>query len=135
MYRSLWCSLSLSLFKGKNFKVQLFIYIFHIFVKVFTFNEFYLKNCPSDFKIIYTKKLQIFFSIFWYNLKILKLTFSIYAFLFFVKVLPLMNFISRTVHQILKSFTPKNWNFFSLFLCIFSNLKKNFFDFLFAKFC
>ena len=37
----------------------------------------------------------------------------------FVFVLPLMNFISRTVHQILKSLTPKNCKFFSLFLCIF----------------
>ena len=38
-----------------------------------------------------------------------------------------MNFISRTVHQILKSFKPKNCKFFSLFLWFFPIfLKPNF---------
>ena len=44
----------------KNGQISLSI---HGLYKVLTFNEFYLKNCPSDFKIIYTKKLK-FFSLF-----------------------------------------------------------------------
>ena len=49
---------------------------------------------------------------------------------FWLKFLPFMNFISRTLHRILKSFTPKNCKYFSLFLCIFPDfLKPNFRNF------
>ena len=45
-----------------------------------------------------------------------------------------MNFISITVHQIFDPFTPKNCNFFSLFLCIFPDFKANFLIFNFPNF-
>ena len=102
----------------KNFKPTFLIYMFLFLVKVFAFYEFYLKNRPLDFKIIYTKKLKIFFFIFDIIFKKFKPTFSIYVFPFFVKVFTFMNFISRTVHQILKSFMSKNCKYFSLFFDI-----------------
>ena len=102
----------------KNGQISLLI---HGLYKVLTFNKFYPKNCPSDFKIIYTKKLQVFFSIFWYNFKILRQNFQFMHPCFLLMFFPFMNFISRTVHWILKSFTPKNCKFFSLFFGIISN--------------
>ena len=88
------------------FKANLLILRFPIFAKVFPFNEFYLENHPSDFWFIYTIKLQIFFSIFIILSIFLKQTFWFYIFWFPLKFFPLTNFILRTVHWILESFTP-----------------------------
>ena len=44
-----------------------------------------------------------------------------------------MNFISKTLHRILKSLTPKNWKFFSLFLCMFAEFLDQLFDGAFVK--
>ena len=66
---------SLFLWSFPKFLSQIFdfaILHFPIFVKVFTLNEFYFDNHPSDFWFIYTKKLQIFFFIFWYLFKFLR---------------------------------------------------------------
>ena len=38
---------------------------------------------------------------------------------FYFKILCFINFISTLIHRIFYSFTSKNCNFFSLFLCIF----------------
>ena len=133
MYHSLWCSLSLSLFKGKNFKVQLFIYIFHIFVKVFTFNEFYLKNRPSDFKIIYTKKLQfssLFFGIFSNFLN----KFLIFCLPNFVKVFTFNEFYLKNHPSDFKIIYTKKLQFSSLFFGIFSNFLKKFLIFCLPNF-
>ena len=97
------------------------IFRFQIFFKVLTFDEFYLEIRPSDFRLLCTKKLQIFFSIFMYLSRFLKPTFLLFASQLSLKSLPLMNFISRSVHWIFDLFTPLNCKFFSLFLCIFQD--------------
>ena len=75
----------------------------------------------------FTPKNCNFFSIFWYNFKILRQNFQFMHPCFLFKFFSFMNFISRTVHRILKSFTPKNCNFFSLFFWYnFKFLSQNF---------
>ena len=51
------------------------IFCFPIFKKVFTFDEFYLEICPLNFRLLCTKKLQIFFSIFMYYSRFFRPTF------------------------------------------------------------
>ena len=77
------------------------------------------KNCK--FFSLFFGIIANFFSIFGYNLKIFSQIFQFTYPCFSLKFFPFMNFISRTVHRILKSFTPKNCNFFSLFLGIIAN--------------